>query len=447
MPRIVLKDEIDWEGWRAATRALVLSEVPPEAIIWSVGGTAEPVDAIEGSFSLPRPLVELAEEVIQARAPERFTLLYGLVWRAHRGERQLLAQLADPQVARAQELARAVRRDSHRMRSFLRFRPIESDAGPWHVSWWEPEHYVVEVTARAYARRFGGLPWSILTPDRSAHWDGRTLRLGPGLDGADVTDDASLEALWRSTGRGNQQAATAVPDWIHRVADRVEIALEADVPSPDRLPLGTVRARSRESGPAAAATPLGRAAKEAESCHRCPLWEPATQTVFGEGPANARIMMIGEQPGDQEDQIGRPFVGPAGQLLDRALEEAGIDRRNVYVTNAVKHFKFERRGKRRIHQKPETPEIVACRYWLDIERAEVKPELLLLLGATAARAVLERPVTIGRERGMRIPLTDGLSAFVTVHPSYLLRLPDPASKEREYRAFVLDLKKAARILA
>jgi uracil-DNA glycosylase family protein len=446
MPRIVLKDEIDWEGWRAATRALVLSGVPPAAITWSVGEPTEPIGIVDGSFSLPRSLVELAEEAIQARDPERFGLLYSLVWRAHRGERQLLGQSADPEVARTQQLARAVRRDSHRMRSFLRFRPVEDPAGTRHVGWWEPEHYVVEVTARAYARRFGAVPWSILTPYRSAHWDGRVLRLGPGLDGAEVADDEALDAYWRAAGRGNQEAAMAVPDWIHRVADRVEVALEADVPSPDRLPLGTVRARSRESGPAAAATPLGRAAKEAEHCRRCQLWEPATQTVFGEGPGDARIMMIGEQPGDQEDQIGRPFVGPAGQLLDRALEEAGIDRRTVYVTNAVKHFKFERRGKRRIHQKPETPEIVACRYWLDMERVEVKPELLVLLGATAARAVLERPVTIGRERGMRIPLTDRLSAFVTVHPSYLLRLPDPASKEREYRAFVADLKKAARIL-
>lgn len=186
--------------------------------------------------------------------------------------------------------------------------------------------------------------------------------------------------------------------------------------------------------------------KEASGCRECGLWRPATQTVFGEGPVPAPLMLVGEQPGDEEDRMGHPFVGPAGRVLGTAFAEAGIARESVYVTNAVKHFKFERRGKRRIHQKPETPEIVACRYWLDIERAEVKPELLVLLGATAARAVLERPVTIGRERGIRIPLTGGLSAFVTVHPSYLLRLPDPASKEREYRAFVSDLKKAVRIL-
>lgn len=158
-------------------------------------------------------------------------------------------------------------------------------------------------------------------------------------------------------------------------------------------------------------------------------------------------MLVGEQPGDQEDIIGRPFVGPAGQLLDRAMEEAGIDRRAVYVTNAVKHFKFIPRGKRRIHQKPEIPEIVACKPWLDIERAAVKPRLLVLLGATAARAVLGRAVTIGRERGERLALPDGQAAFVTVHPSFLLRLPDEDSKAREYRAFVADLRKVARLVA
>jgi uracil-DNA glycosylase family protein len=187
------------------------------------------------------------------------------------------------------------------------------------------------------------------------------------------------------------------------------------------------------------------AAKEASVCHRCPLYGPATQTVFGEGPAGAAALFLGEQPGDQEDTIGRPFVGPAGQMMDRAMEEAGIDRRIVYVTNAVKHFKFTQRGKRRIHQTPEAPEIMACSFWLDAERAQIRPRLLVLMGGTAARAVLGRPVTISRERGRPIRMADGQTVFVTVHPSYLLRVPDEAAKAREYAAFVRDLK-AIRVL-
>jgi DNA polymerase len=165
--------------------------------------------------------------------------------------------------------------------------------------------------------------------------------------------------------------------------------------------------------------------------------------VFGEGPADARIMMIGEQPGDQEDLAGRPFVGPAGQVLDRAMQEAGLDRRLVYMTNAVKHFKFVPRGKRRIHEKPGSSEIVACKFWLDLERAQVRPALTVMLGATAAQAIFGRTVTISRERGRPIALDGNAQGFVTVHPSYLLRLPDQDAKDREYAAFVLDLRKVA----
>ena len=192
---------------------------------------------------------------------------------------------------------------------------------------------------------------------------------------------------------------------------------------------------------------LLRSAKDAASCRRCPLYEPATQVVFGEGPADSPVMFVGEQAGDQEDTIGRPFVGPAGQMMDRAMEEAGIDRRTVYVTNAVKHFKFTPRGKRRIHQTPEVPEIQACGFWLDVERVHIRPRLIVLMGGSAARAVLGRPVTISRERGRPIQMPDGQTVFVTVHPSFLLRVPDAAAKAREYDAFVRDLKAIRTLMA
>jgi uracil-DNA glycosylase family protein len=182
---------------------------------------------------------------------------------------------------------------------------------------------------------------------------------------------------------------------------------------------------------------------EAKACRACSLWQNATQTVFGEGPPAARIMLVGEQPGDQEDVAGHPFVGPAGRVLDRALAEAGIDRAGVYVTNAVKHFKFEPRGKRRLHKKPSAREIAACRPWLTREIALVRPSLVVLLGASAAEAVLGRKVAIQRERGLVIEAGDGMRVLVTVHPSFLLRLPDPASRAGAYAAFVADLRVAA----
>jgi uracil-DNA glycosylase family protein len=186
--------------------------------------------------------------------------------------------------------------------------------------------------------------------------------------------------------------------------------------------------------------------EEAADCRACPLWKNATQTVFGEGPPHAPLMLVGEQPGDKEDIAGKPFVGPAGQMLDRALEEAGIDRDKVYVTNAVKHFKFVLRGKFRLHQKPTTLEIKACRPWYERELASIKPDLVVAMGATAAQSVFGKITPINKNRGRLIDLEDGIKALVTVHPSYLLRLPDEDAKAREYERFVDDLKIAAALL-
>jgi DNA polymerase len=189
------------------------------------------------------------------------------------------------------------------------------------------------------------------------------------------------------------------------------------------------------------------ALREAEAaCTRCPLYRDATQVVPGEGPAHARIMMVGEQPGDQEDRQGRPFVGPAGRILDRAIMEAGIDRKQVFVTNAVKHFKFEQRGKRRLHKRPSAGEIDVCRWWLERERALVKPRVVVALGASAARGVLGRATTIASVRGKVLSGDDGSRIVVTIHPSYLLRLRDDESKEREYARFVEDLRRGEEAL-
>src|SRR6476469_9758774 len=181
---------------------------------------------------------------------------------------------------------------------------------------------------------------------------------------------------------------------------------------------------------------LKELAQEASACTRCPLYKNTTQTVFGEGPADAALMLVGEQPGDQEDIAGRPFVGPAGKVLDRALESAGIERSAVYMTNAVKHFKNEPRGKRRIHKKPDTREIDACRRWLDNELAVVQPNVVVALGATAARAVVHKAVTINANRGRLIELPDHRRAVITVHPSYLLRLLEERDKRREFDRLV-----------
>lgn len=183
-------------------------------------------------------------------------------------------------------------------------------------------------------------------------------------------------------------------------------------------------------------------AGEARGCTRCDLYKHATQTVFGEGPADAHMMLVGEQPGDQEDLVGRPFVGPAGKVLDAALEAAGIERSEVYITNAVKHFKNEPRGKRRLHKKPDTSEIDICRFWLDNEIEIVRPRIVVALGATAARGLMRKSLTINANRGRVITLPSGLPGLITVHPSYLLRIEEERDKRREFGLLVKDLRLA-----
>jgi DNA polymerase len=435
MRRVVLANETDWDGWRKATRSLVLAGVPPQEVRWAVRSHDEEGDPLreeQGSFGVSKALVSLASLAIQAREPGRFTLLYQLVWRANAGER-VVEMDADEDMRRARGLAFAVRAEAHRMRTQVRFLPTEG-ANPRYLGWYEPAHFVLEANAQLIARRFPNLAFSIITPDGGAHWDGKELRFSPGAARDVVGDDAGLQSWWRKHHAGLLQHAhigTAIPP-----AEELD---EAPRP-PDLQALGPVVL------PLAPDAPLQAAMREASDCRRCHLWEPATQTVFGEGPALAKVIFVGEQPGDQEDVIGRPFVGPAGQIMDRAMEEAGLDRRTVYITNAVKHFKFEPRGKRRIHKTPETPEIRACRFWLDVELVQLQPKLVVAMGGTAARAVLGRAVTITRERGRPIELADGQAAFVTVHPSFLLRLPDEEAKAREYRAFVGDLRKILELI-
>ena len=426
MHHVALAGETDWDGWRRATRALVLADVPPDEVTWGVGGLADPLPAAEGTFRLPAALVAMAAVAFQARTAERFGLLYGLVWRAHGGER-VLDLPDDPDTRLARRLALAVRAEAHRMRTHLRFMP----AGNALLGWYAPAHFVLEANAQLIAQRFPDPPFTIVTPDATAHWDGAGLRIGAGARGID--DDATLLAWWDAHGQATLEDArpgTSIPP--------AEVLDEAPRP-PSRPPIGPVvidMARDPE---------VMAAEREATGCQRCALHGPATQTVFGEGPAQPRVMFVGEQPGDQEDVIGRPFVGPAGQLLDQAMEEAGIDRRQVYITNAVKHFKYTPRGPRRIHQAPDAGEIQVCRFWLDFERTRLRPRLVVLMGASGARAVLGRPVTVTRERGRPFLLEDGTSAFITVHPSYLLRIPDGEGKAREYQAFVRDLTEIRRL--
>jgi DNA polymerase len=456
MAIVTLAAEDDFDGWRTAARRLSLAGVPAGDIVWQVGdapvdlfgGGPEPVAAAPGAiFSVPRAFLELAETAICHRDPERFALLYSLLARV-RAQPGSIDDEADPLVRRIATMTKAVRRDIHKMRAFLRFREIGEGEERRFVAWFEPEQHIVRANAGFFVRRFATMRWSILTPELSVHWDGATLTEAPGATKADAPDGDPLEQTWAT-----YYASIFNPARVKIGAMLKEMPKKywKNMPETALVPSLIASAQAREAGMIPNAKPeIGGNSRiawealreEAKGCTRCHLYKPATQTVFGEGPVDARLMLVGEQAGDQEDLAGRPFVGPAGQLLDRALAEAGVDRSTAYVTNAVKHFKFEPRGKRRIHAKPDAAEIQACHWWIDQERMLIRPPVTVALGATAARALLGKVVTISRTRGQQHMLADGGECWVTVHPSYLLRIDDRAKAEEEYRQFVADLRNA-----
>lgn len=472
MHHTTLDGETDFGGWRKAARALALNDVKPSDVIWGVAGdapelfapTTPPLEPAEGTFSVSAKFIELAQVAILHRNPERFALLYRLLWRL-RQDHDLLDIATDPDVAEVVAMAKAVRRDEHKMHAFVRFREVGREHNSHFVAWFEPEHHIVELAAPFFARRFADMPWSILTPDLCAHWDGHAVSITPGVAKSEAPTADRLEETWRS-----YYASIFNPARLKVKAMQAEMPRKywRNLPEASLIkPLIEGAGRSASAMIAKASTEPHKSQKrqepampakpvrnvddietlreQAAHCRACPLWKNATQTVFGEGPKTARIMLVGEQPGDKEDLAGKPFVGPAGQMLDRALEEAGIDRGKVYVTNAVKHFKFVPRGKIRLHQKPNTPEIKACRQWYERELAAIKPELVVAMGATAAQCVFGKITPINKNRGHLMELGE-TQALVTVHPSYLLRLPDAEAKAAEYRRFVDDLKIAAAVL-
>lgn len=487
MEAAVLASETDFDGWRKAARAMRAAGIEPATARFVVAGAASSgqgglFDGLDpqparphavrgaGEFSVPAAFVDLAREVVLHRSTDRFDLLYRLLWRLA-DEPNLMKVISDRDVADALERAKNVSRASHKMKAFVRFRQVQDDRGEAWVAWFEPPHRVLEKTAPFFQRRFTTMRWSILTPDGSAFWDSETLRFGPPATRDMAPAEDEIEAFWKTyyastfnparlkvkTMQGemakgywkNLPEAALIPELVAASQVRTETMVATPAPQPNTRFARAVARDLHVDRPADDAVPdsLTEIARGVQACRRCPLYRDATQGVCGEGPKSARLMIVGEQPGDQEDLAGRPFVGPAGQVLDAALAEAGIDRSDVYVTNAVKHFKHEPRGKRRLHKTPNAGEVQACSWWLDAERRLIRPKVVVALGATAGLAVLGRKPAVIKERGRLIELADDSVAVLTVHPSYLLRLPDAAAKAEARAHFIDDLRVVRRHLA
>jgi DNA polymerase len=479
-----LHGETDFAGWRAAARAFATNNVPPEDIAWVVddlgdgGAPRRATESLPGippgsQLNVPRDFVEAAETAICHSDPERFAFLYRLLWRL-RSEPDLLKIASDSDTIRFHAMTKAVRRDIHKMRAFVRFRKISDDGVERYVAWFEPSHYIVERNAPFFVRRFAGMRWTIVTPHASADWDGKRVAIGRGGSKADVPGDDDAEALWLTYYRSifnparlkvkamqaempkkywrNLPEAPLIPELIAS-ADAALKEMIARMPTEPAQHHAAVKAQHwSEPSPApqgdgGATDTLEELRDLAKACRRCPLWRDATQTVFGEGSVQAKVVFVGEQPGDQEDIAGKPFVGPAGKVFDQLLDEAGVDRRVTYVTNAVKHFKFEPRGKRRIHARPNAGEVQACKWWLENELRLIQPDLVVALGATAALSLLGMAVPITKMRGQIIMREDGLRVFLTIHPSFILRIPDPTDKDAERARFLADIKAVKKLMA
>lgn len=474
MPHVSLPEIGTATAWRAHARGLLLDATPPETITWSLGEATDlfadtPHTAPKpGQLTVPKAFLSLAETVLWHSDPERFARLYALLWRL-RDTPRLMGDRGDKALAKLWEMEKSVRRDRHKMRAFLRFREIGDPSAPRRrfAAWFEPQHRITEPNAEFFARRFGDMDWIIATPTATACFEDGAVTISQGQDKPKLPPDGA-EDLWTTYFRNifnparlkvkamtaempkkywkNMPEAAAIPELIAGAEARVATMRET---APTLPPLRAQKILDRlptpESAPDASTT-LPELAKALTACQRCTLHCTATQPVPGEGPPDAPLMIVGEQPGDREDLTGRPFTGPAGQLFDRLSAAAGLDRRKTYVTNAVKHFKFTPRGKRRIHQRPDAGEVQACKWWLDLERQLVRPKLIVAMGATAAGALTGSAKDITRRRGTIEHTSDGTPTLITVHPSYLLRLPDAAKRAEEEARFQSDLKKAAQFL-
>ncbi len=473
VPRVVLPVIGTVAAWRTAARGLLAQGVAD--VVWQVGEGAADLFAVDvasalvppAALTLPRAAVAEMEVALCHADPQRFARAYGLLWRLNDGTLRW-GDRADPAMRKLLEQARTARRAIHKMHAFVRFREVAGDRGRRaFMAWFEPDHPVVEAASPFFAKRFGDMDWAILTPEITASFMDGKLGYHQTAPGTVIPDDAT-EGLWRTYYANifnparlmvdamtsemprkywkNLPEADLIPGLIRQAGARATAMQDAapSVASP-RL-LARAKTMVAQSLPPVPQSGLAGLRAEAAHCTRCPLYGPATQVVFGVGPVDAPLMIVGEQPGDTEDLTGLPFTGPAGKLFDAEAQAAGLDRDQAYITNAVKHFKYLPRGKKRLHQRPNAGEVTACRWWLGQEMAQIRPRLVLAMGSTAVASLTGRGQGILTRRGTVEALADGTPLFITVHPSWILRLPDAGVQATERAKFRADLRRVADLL-
>jgi len=441
---------LSFESWRDTVRPLLAAGTRPDRLSSPPGPNAESSDAASeggataaggaerGTLRFPRPMMALLENLACFRHESRWELMYRLCWRALFENPRLLEDAADTDVAHANSMDRAVRRDLHKMHAFVRFREAIARGGEasGYFAWFEPQHEILRQGARFFARRFPNMRWTIATPDGAAVWDLNSLQFVPAQAYRERPRQDAHEDLWRTYYRSICNVARLNPVAMQRempqrywrnlpeAADiapllregQARFAARRQQGDHERFSAAKAVQRSLQSLPP---TPGGL-----QACRACDLWKQATQAVAGRGSERAGIMVVGEQPGDEEDLRGVPFVGPAGKVLHEALAAAGLRADELFVTNAVKHFKWEPRGRRRLHKRPGAGEIRACNIWLQAEIEDVKPRVIVALGATALSALCGLTESIETATRMELHHPNGTRILATYHPAAILRAPD-----------------------
>ncbi|MBA2655719.1 MAG: UdgX family uracil-DNA binding protein [Tatlockia sp.] len=457
----------DFSDWRDKARKLLQQEIEPALLLWQDTKSSQALLFQEDLFLLkalnennknkvlliPKKFLPFAATIALHRSTSKWEKLYQLLWRLTHNDKRLLEISSDPLMHELLLMYKAIRRDAHKMKAFIRFCKFKDEnEHEYFLAWYKPDHLILRLVAPFFKRRFEVMHWIIVTADETVSWNGQELIYSEGRIIKDNPTDG-LEDLWQT-----YYKAIFNPARIKIKAMKREMPVRFWHNLPETRMISTLLKEApkrvetmmlHQEGLATSALDflpkelglLSEIKQHAKQCQGCPLYRNANQTVFGAGNPAAKLILVGEQPGDQEDLTGEPFVGPAGQLLNEILFKLSIKRENIYLSNAVKHFKYTLNGNFRLHRSPSIHEINACKPWLLKEIELIKPKVVLCLGLTAARSLINPAFSIKRERGLLKP-TANYFLGATFHPSAVLRAPTLEAQEKLVKDFERDILQA-----
>lgn len=456
---MIVRIQDEFLSWREKARQLLLADVEPNDVSWRIGDDA--VDLLGSleehtippprlqTVNIPKEFIEQAKRVSFFRDASTWSLLYRMAYRLTHGERNLLEMAIDDDVIDFGQRLKAVSRDRHKMTAFVRFREMQVDGRSLFVAWHQPDHKIFRLAADFFRDRFQAMNWIIFSNDESVSWIDQELEFGPGCPQNAIKVGDDLEDLWKT-----YYSSIFNPARIKVKAMKKEMPTRHWKTLPESLLIQDLLDEAperllkfQENVPTSAKDFIPKEAKTLSDlkaalpkCAACGICAHATAPVFGEGPEDAQIVFIGEQPGDEEDKAGKPFIGPAGQLLESSMDQVGLDRRDIYITNAVKGFKFNPKFGRREHRGASSGEISTCKPWLKAELSVIQPKILVCLGRSAAQSVLGKMIKMDEVRGKFFSTPYAEKTIIIPHPSSILRTADPRQREEAQRRFIAELK-------